>query len=187
MGVSRVPTKRQAVRCTGRRTDGQPCGAYAVNGARVCSAHGGRAPQVKAKAAERVAEQQARRELARLDVAPVNDPLTEMARIAGQVVAWKDVLAEKVNGLSSLRYEGEGSGEQLRAEVALWERALDRCEKFLTAMARMNIEERMARVTEKQAAIVQDALRETFREMGLSAEQQRDATAKLGRHLRAVS
>ena len=179
--------KRQSRKCSGTRsTDGMPCEGWAVNGSKVCSAHGGRAPQVKAKAAERVLEQQARRELARLDVPPVDDPLTGMARIAGQVVAWKDVLAEKVNGLTSLRYEGE-SGEQLRAEVALWERALDRCERFLTAMARMNIEERMARVTEKQAALVQDALHLVLGEMGFSLEQRRDAAARLGRHLRAVS
>lgn len=164
-----------------------PCEGWAVNGSKVCSAHGGRAPQVKAKAAERLVEQQIRRELARLDVAPVDDYLSQMALIAGQVIAWKDALAEKVNALTSLRYEAETGGEQLRAEVALWERALDRCERFLTAMARMNIEERMTKVTEKQAAMVQDALALTFREMGLPAEQQRDAQVRLGRHLRSVS
>ena len=186
-----MPAKRQAVKCGGRRTDGQPCGAYAVNGGRVCSAHGGRAPQVKAKAAERLAEQQIRRELARLDVAPVDDYLGQMALIAGQVIAWKDALAEKVNALSSLRYQVSGEngdgGEQLRAEVALWERSLDRCERFLTAMARMNIEERMTRVTEKQAAMCDEAFALTLREMGLPAEQQRDARLRLGRHLRSVS
>jgi hypothetical protein len=182
-----MASRRQARKCSGRRTDGRPCGAYAVNGAKVCSAHGGSAPQVKAKAAERITEQQIRRELARLDVAPVDDYLGQMALIAGQVIAWKDALAEKVNALSSLRYEGTGAGEQLRAEVALWERALDRCERFLTAMARMNIEERMTRVTEKQAAMVQDALTATFREMGFTLDQQRDAQVRLGRHLRSVS
>lgn len=182
-----MPGKRQAVKCGGHRTDGSPCNAYAVNGGKVCSAHGGRAPQVKAKAAERVAEEQIRREIAKLDVAPVDDYLGQIALIAGQAIAWKDALAEKVNDLTSLRYKGDASGEQLRAEVALWERALDRCERFLSAMARMNIEERMTRVTEKQAAMVQDALAATFREMGLPPAQQRDAQVRLGRHLRAVS
>lgn len=39
--------KRQRRRCRARRTDGQPCGAYAVLGAPVCSAHGGSAPKVR--------------------------------------------------------------------------------------------------------------------------------------------
>jgi hypothetical protein len=148
-----------------------------------CKLHGGNAPSGRIAGAE----QQARAELARLNVPPVENPLAELAKIAGQVVAWKDMLAEKVNALSSLRYETEVGGEQLRAEVALWERALDRCEKFLSAMARMNIEERMARVTEKQTAMVQEALFAALGEMGLTPEQQRDAQVRLGRHLRAVS
>jgi hypothetical protein len=186
MGVA-MASKRQARKCSGHRTDGQPCGAYAVNGARVCSAHGGQAPQVKAKAEERIAEERIRKELARLDVVPVDDYLGQIALIAGQVIAWKDALAGKVNALSSLRYEGTRAGEQLRAEVALWERALDRCERFLSAMARMNIEERMAKVTEAQAAMAQKALLATLGEMGFTPQQQRDAQARLGRHLRAVS
>lgn len=184
-----MASRRQARKCKGHKKDGAACPNWAMNGQLVCHAHGGRAPQNKAKAAGRIAEQQARKELARLDVPPVDDPLTEMARIAGQVVAWKDVLAEKVNGLSSLRYQstGEyGGGEQLRAEVELWERALDRCERFLSAMARMNIEERLARVTEKQAEQVSAALAAALAEMGLSHDQQRDARKRVARHLRAV-
>lgn len=47
---------RQALRCRARRTNGQACAAYAINGGRVCSAHGGRAPQVKAAAQRRLLE-----------------------------------------------------------------------------------------------------------------------------------
>jgi hypothetical protein len=147
-----------------------------------CKLHGGNAPSGRIAGAE----QQARAELARLDVAPVDNPLTELAKVAGQVVAWKDVLAAKVNELTSLRYETEFGGEQLRSEVLLWERALDRCEKFLTAMARLDIDERLARVTERQAAQVSAALSAVLTEIGLPPEQQQDVRARLGRHLRAV-
>lgn len=37
--------KRQALKCAGHRTNGDPCNAYAINGGKVCAAHGGRAPQ----------------------------------------------------------------------------------------------------------------------------------------------
>lgn len=39
--------KRQARRCKARRSNGQPCRAYAVLGAEVCAVHGGRAPRVR--------------------------------------------------------------------------------------------------------------------------------------------
>lgn len=39
--------KRQGRRCKARRSDGQPCRAYAVLGAEVCAVHGGRAPRVR--------------------------------------------------------------------------------------------------------------------------------------------
>ena len=120
-------------------------------------------------------------------MAPVTDPLAALSAIAGAVVAWKDMLAGKVNTLTSLRYETEVGGEQLRAEVALWERALDRCGKFLVDIAKLNIEERMARVTEAQAEMAEKALMATLGELGFTPQQQRDAQVKLGRHLRAVS
>lgn len=45
--------KRQARRCSARRTDGQPCRAYAVLGGEMCAAHGGSAPQVRDSALTR--------------------------------------------------------------------------------------------------------------------------------------
>jgi hypothetical protein len=37
-----------------RSTDGEPCRAHAITGSRVCVVHGGRAPQVKMAAEERI-------------------------------------------------------------------------------------------------------------------------------------
>lgn len=116
-----------------------------------CRKHLGNTPNHRAG----VVEQQARDQLARLGVPAVEDPLSALAAITGEVIAWKDQMAGLVNQLTSVRYEAEGdngsAGEQLRAEVALLERAFDRCEKFLTAMARLNIDERLARISEAQA------------------------------------
>lgn len=55
---------RQARRCRARRTDGQPCGAYAIVGGTVCRAHGGSALQVRHAAALALAEASARRQFA---------------------------------------------------------------------------------------------------------------------------
>jgi hypothetical protein len=176
---------RQARRCKGHKTNGDPCNNYAIVGGVVCHAHGGRARQVKAKAAERATEDKMRAKLARMDVTPVADPLTELSRIAGQVVAWKDAIADLVNDLTAVRYSTEG-GEQLRAEVALFERALDRCEKFLTAMARLNIDERLARISEQQADLIMRAVTGGISDLGLPHEQQVEASRHVARRLRAV-
>ncbi|MFC0248268.1 hypothetical protein ACFFIO_07115 [Citricoccus parietis] len=45
-----------ASRCKARRTNGEPCRNYPIKGATVCRKHGGGAPQVRKKAAERIAE-----------------------------------------------------------------------------------------------------------------------------------
>jgi hypothetical protein len=163
-----MASRRQARRCKARRsTDRQPCEAFAMDGAVVCSAHGGRAPQVKAAARRRGLERQAAAELARLDVQPLDDPLSELALLAGQVVAWKDAMAGLVNQLAGLRYEGDGSGEQLRAEVALLERAFDRCERVLTAMARLNIDERLTEISEARAGQIMSFLAAVLRRFGV--------------------
>jgi len=180
---------RQAIKCTGKRSDGTACSAYAINGMTVCWAHGGKLPRVKAKAAQNVTEQKARAMLARLDVVPVADPLEQLALLAGQVLAWRDVMAEQVNALSSLRYEavGEnGTGEQLRAEVALWERSLDRCERVLVNIARLDLGAKMAAISEAQFRLMEDALTVAFAEAGLDLESADRARHAFARRLRAV-
>lgn len=147
-----------------------------------CKLHGGSTRDHKTAALRAEAD----RALADLNAPPVDNPLTELARITGQVVAWKDALAEKVNELTSIRYSTEG-GEQLRAEVALFERALDRCERFLTAMARLNIDERLARIEQQQVDLITYAVTAVLEELGLPTEQQVEARRGIARHLRVVS
>jgi hypothetical protein len=185
-----VPTKRLAVKCIGKRRDGSACGAYAIRGGTVCRAHGGQLPRVRAKAEANLLEKRAAAEIAALDVDPVGDPLHQLSVLAAQVLAWRDSMAGQVNNLTSLRYEsfGEGSsGEQLRAEVALWERALDRCERVLVAMARLNIDERLAKISEQQAVLIEQALKAGLADLGLDLETQDRAAKSVARHLRSVS
>lgn len=178
-------------KCIGTNNRNEPCRNWPRRGAKVCHAHGGNAPQVKAKAAERVAEEKldraVRRELARLDVAPVANPLTVLAELAGQAVAFKDALAERVNRLNDdIRYEDVRGAEQLRSEVALWERALDRCERILSAIARLKIDDRLVKVEEAQIEMVLAALDAGL--IAVDVDPARRATAKLAaaRHLRSV-
>lgn len=175
-------------RCTGhsKRTK-KPCGNSPMHGSTVCRMHGGGTPQARAKARQRQVETAARKQLAQLDVAPVSDPLTTLAELAGQALAFKDVLADRVNEIKAIRYRDHKGAEQLRSEVALWERALDRCERFVSAMAKLNIDERLAKVSEQQAAMLTDALAAALGEMGLTYDQQREARSRVASHLRVAT
>jgi hypothetical protein len=143
-------------------------------------------PNVAKAAHEQKLDEQAARELARLNVPPVTDPLTELARLAGQAVAWKDSMAAKVNELSGIRYSTETDGEQLRAEIVLCERALDRCITTLGAMAKLNIEEWLAGIRRQTADMLERALEAALAASGAGLDGQQAARQAFRANLRVV-
>lgn len=151
-----------------------------------CKLHGGSTPRQASGAHAQAVENEARKTLGRLNVVPVSDPLTELSKLAGQVLAWKDLIGEQVSTLTSVGYEGM-TGEQVRGAVQVFERAMDRCASVLTAMAKLNIDDRLAVVSEQQASMVADALAAVMGEMGLSHDQQREARTRVAGHLRVVA
>jgi len=186
-----TPTGRRRCQRRSKNSGGEQCGAIAMNGQDVCRFHGGASKQARAAAARRVAEaeltEQTRRALAVLDVAPVDNPLTALSELAGQVVAWKDALAARVNELERIRFTDDKGAEQLRAEVALYERAMDRCINVLATIGRLKIDERLAAISEKQADLVITAIEAALAYAGITGEQAADAKKVAARHLRSVS
>ncbi len=179
---------RPKCKATSKQT-GKRCGQYPVRGLAVCKWHGGAAPAAKAKAEERRAAEEAAKAYAKIvdpDAPPVDNPLTELSKLARQVVDWKDLLAQMVDDLQNkFRYEGE-HGENLRGEVLLFERALDRCAQVLGLIAKLNIDERLAAITERQALMLEEALLASFEEAGLGitdADQKEKITRAFARHL----
>lgn len=177
-----------AERCAANsKQRGERCLQPAMYGTPVCRFHGAGAPQTRAKAAERAVEAEMRDVLARLNVTPVDDPLTELSRLAGQVVAFKDQCARMVNMLEGeIRFEDVKGSEQLRSEVAVWERALDRCNTVLSSMARLKIDERLAAISEKQAAVVIAAIDAALDAVDVPRDRRSAARKAAARHLRAV-
>lgn len=134
-------------KCSGTSSQsGLPCKNYPMQGGTVCRYHGGNAPQVKAKAAARLAAQKVDAEIAKVlatePLTGIDNPWEAFSRATAEAIALKNVTGALVNDLEGrLRYEAHGAGtEQLRAEVALYERALDRSGKFLDLMIRHDVE-----------------------------------------------
>lgn len=153
-----------------------------------CRLHGGNTGGQKIKAAKIQADQEVRKVLAELDVAPVDDPLTALAQLAGQVVTWQKATAVLVNRLGDqVRYEGVAGGEQLRAEVALYERAMDRANAVLSTIARLDIDGRLARIEETKAQLLMDAVQAGLAAIGVTGEQAATVKQVMARKLRAVA
>jgi hypothetical protein len=177
-------------RCTGnaKKTGGR-CVQWALKGQHVCGKHGGKTPAALKAAARRIAEvklnEQANRLLVQVGAEPVDNPLTALAQLVGEVLAFKNALGAKVNELDEIRYQ-LGAGEQLRAEVALYERAIDRAGTLLANIARLNIDERLAAITEKQAEAVLRAIDAALIAAGVTGDSAVAAKQVAARHLRAV-
>lgn len=140
--------------CTGHvkadQPPGRPCRNHPRHGQRVCDSHGGNAKQNVNAARRRLVEQQAARVIRGQPVIPVSNPLQQLADLVGEALAFKDALAIMVNEKRSLLtgYTDEETGifvERLKAEVMAYERALDRAGRFLEGMARLDLDERLAR------------------------------------------
>ena len=171
---------------------GQPCNKSAMVGQLVCYRHGGKAPQAKRSAELRLAEDKARKMLAQLNVEPVGNALEALALVAGQCVAWKDACAAMVNKLHAdeIRYSGREGGaltEQVRAELLLWERSLDRCITALSQMARLNLDERLVTIEEGKARLLAQAFADALTEVpGLDPDHVDIVRRSFARKLRAL-
>lgn len=154
-------------KCAGHKRGGAPCGRWPIAGGEVCPTHGGSAPQVKAAAARRLAQAKAAASLADVEVVPIGDPLDALAQLAAEAMAWKNHLADTVAGLqAAYRFTDDKSSEQLDARVALFERSMDRCQKFLSDWVRLGFEERKVRVDEVRAGLLAAVLMGVLRELG---------------------
>lgn len=194
-------------RCTGHisgGTDhqdraGERCGNWRLTGQTVCGKHGGKAPAALEAARIRVAEEKLMADASRLVGTPVDNPLTELAKLAGRARALMDLLEERVDALldapdddldsgttGGIRYKG-GAGEQIRGEVQLYERSMDRLGTLLTSIARLNIDDRLVKIEERQVEAVVAALEAGLTAAGIRDQEQR-ALAKntAARILRAV-
>lgn len=183
--VTRV---RQAKRCKSCPKRGRNPGKWAMEGQEVCEDCGGKAPQTIAAARRRQLEQKARNQLARMGLPPVANALEALAEHAALVIAWRDKCAELVNVLNGeIRYSSPGQGlEQLRAEVGLLERAYDRATVTLSALARLNIDDRLAAIEQQKADMLAAALSAALLEGGVTGDQATEVRREFAARLRVL-
>ncbi len=134
-------------KCLAHNNEGTPCNRNPANGADVCPVHGGHAPQVRKAAEGRVLDQEARKLLKIEGYEPITDPYTQLSDIAGELVKLKDIMRAKVEELTTLKdVGGEKVATQIDVVFSAYERSLDRCERMLMGMARLDLEDRIARL-----------------------------------------
>lgn len=159
-------------RCSATNRHGEPCTQRAVLGQRVCHYHGAASPQAKAAAQRRMAEAQALATVEHEGVRPLGDPIRALRDLAAEALTVKEFFRARVAALQELRYQG-GPFEQTRAELLLYERGLDRAQKFLLDLARLNLDERELKLEQGLVNLVVEVFLKVFQaaELGLSPAQ----------------
>lgn len=143
------------VKCSGHTSAGDPCDQWSVVGATVCPTHGGRAPQVAAKAEERVTLAEA---IAKSDPRHPWEVLEHTAHIA-------DVLMRQV----LVELDGKGT-----VSPALLERliqALERANRLAKTTLDAGIDQRRLHLAEAQAGQIHKMLSQILDGLGLTPEQ----------------
>lgn len=180
-------------RCGAKKRDGNACGAPPIKGGTRCVRHGGRAPQVQAAAARRLAKASAQDQMLKAvrtlglpqDVDPGKALLDEIHWTAGHV-AW---LREKVQELqdeelvwgrtqtdNGIGPQGpvdtttEKAGPSVWYELYMKER--DHLAKVCALALRAGIEERKVKLAESQGALVADVIRRILAALNLTPDQQ---------------
>lgn len=158
-----------------------------------CKQHGGALWRVTRHHQEVLAERRATAELERLNTTParIDNPLAALAELAGEASRWKDILAAHVSELTSLRYAGENQDgsrtEQIRGEVILFQNALKDLGHLLVSIARLNIDDRLARIDERMVDVVERAVDAGLQEAGVTPDNMSAVRRRVGAALRRMS
>lgn len=189
--ASKLSNRRKSdKRRCGAKTRGEgnpPCLNFPQGDQTRCKFHGGKTPQAIAGGKKRAVEREAQAVMRELNVQPVHNPLQALSELAGEILTWKDLMAAHVANLQDkLRYEGEHA-EQIRGEVTLYERSMDRAVTVLAAIGRLKIDERLAAITEAQIKQMAQILEGALNALGMDYDQKRVAFEEFARLSRKAS
>jgi hypothetical protein len=150
-----------------------------------CKFHAGNSPSGRASAHRQAVEQGARTLLERENLVPVEDPLQQLQLLAAETIRFKTILGDKVEEIGDWTQESILESEEIRAVVAAYERALDRCNSVLSGMVRLNLEDRQQKLSAAWGAIMVQLIEAVFgaKELGLNRKQLQIVKAVVAREL----
>lgn len=153
-----------------------------------CKLHGGSTRTVRKGAQLRLVEREARELFGKVvpEVVPVDNPLAAYAQFAGEVMAWKELMASLLEDLSTVAVTSEFQGEQIAGAVQLYERAMDRANTVLSSYARLRIDDRLAVISKQQADMVMRAIEAVITLLGATGDRATEARTVAARHLRVA-
>ena len=172
--------------CTAHsKRSGNQCKREAIPGATVCHMHGASAPQVRAKAAERVALARAEAEatkigITRRDIHPAEALIELVQYTAGEVDYWRHTVSliddtDLIWGTTRVKDGGDdrGTTQEAKPHIAyvMLERASDRLATYAAAALKAGCDERRVRLAEAQGAAVALAIRTILDQLHLTPPQ----------------
>ena len=174
------------------------CIAYAVQGTDppACQRHGANTGgNFRKGAALRLingaADQRAAELIGEIDLSsaqPVEDPYRELMALAGEMRDWKNLLRDRVSLLKASQYRYQGrTGEQVRAEIVLYERAMERLGQMLISIAKLNLDARLVGIRQQALDMLDRALTLAFTKAGVPPEKMEAARDTFRAHLKMAS
>lgn len=166
-------------------TEPPACKNHGANRGSATSKHGA-IRRTEAKVMDRMEAIMAEHGDKLLDPPPVGNPLAELLDLAAEMAAWKNIMRDitiyLVQRGTARTFNGK-VGEQMRAEVLLFERAQERFAKILIDITKLGIEARLAQIEQQQVDVVDRALTAALAASGLSLIDQDKARGVLRREL----
>jgi hypothetical protein len=142
-----VVAKRRALKCKGHKPDSSPCPNYAMAGQEVCGRCGGKSPQAKRKAAERITEARAIEVFRRYspnEGDPVDVPQA-LAAIIAEIRHFAAFMGDRLAEFTEEEWHySHPHRDKILDEIKLYERAIDRAGRILVDVGRLGIEAAIA-------------------------------------------
>jgi DNA polymerase III gamma/tau subunit len=176
-------TDEQKCHGLSRSNNYKPCpNKETFPGSGVCKMHGGMNPNVAHMALRRAtltSVAKVANEVVEGTVVYPDNPFDTLNATLVECRHFKELLERKLNQMANegeeWRFTDKSGAEQLRSEIALYERALDRMVRAATALSKLNLEERFAKLSEKQAMSMIWIINEVFKRVGLTEAQREEA------------
>lgn len=203
-----VPCKRCGTiheRCTGHRTNGQPCRKNPLKGLTVCASHGGSTKAARAAGKRRTEEAAAVVEAARFatrrDIHPADALLELVQWTAGEVDYWRGKVdqlddEELAGNLVTKTEQGQDKGQPTdlttteAAEhiyIRMLAKSSDRLATYAAAALRAGVDERRIALAEGQGAMVAAVIRRILDALNLTPDQAELVPTIVPRELRALT